>query len=47
MADASVTREVIREEVQTYEELRRKNPAESVRRVLDVHAEYESTWGWE
>ncbi|WP_436930238.1 HNH endonuclease [Halosimplex halobium] len=47
MADVDVTRERVREEVQTYEELRRKNHAESVRRILDVHAEYESTYGWE
>jgi len=47
MADADVTREVVREEVETYKELRKKNPSESVRRILDVHAEYESTYGWE
>jgi len=47
MADADVTREVVREEVQTYEELRRKGPSESVRRILDVHAEYTSSYGWE
>lgn len=47
MADADVTRELVGEEVETYEELRRKNPAESVRRILDVHAEYELTYGWE
>jgi site-specific recombinase XerD len=35
------------EEVKKYEELVRKTPAESVRRILDVHAEYESTYGWE
>ena len=47
MVDADVTREVVREEVETYKQLRRKNPPESVRRILDVHAEYESTYGWE
>jgi putative restriction endonuclease len=44
MAGADVTRERVREEVQTYEELRRKNPTESIRRILDVHAEYESSY---
>jgi len=47
MADADVTREAVREEVETYKQLRRKNPPESARRILDVHAEYESTYGWE
>jgi putative restriction endonuclease len=47
MADADVTREAVREGVQRYEELRRRTPSESVRRILDVHAEYESTYGWE
>jgi putative restriction endonuclease len=45
MADGDVTRDIVGEEVQKYEELRKKNPAESVRRILDVHAEYESTYG--
>jgi len=47
MGDVDVTREIVREEVQRSDELRRKNPDESVRRILDVHAEYESTYGWE
>jgi putative restriction endonuclease len=47
MAGAEMTRERVREDVQTYKELRKKNPAESVRRILDVHTEYESTYGWE
>lgn len=46
MTDVDVTRERVREEVQKYEELRRKNPAESVRHILDVHAEFESIYGW-
>ncbi|QLH79717.1 HNH endonuclease [Halosimplex rubrum] len=47
MADADVTREIVREEVETYEELRRGDPSESVRRILEVHAKYESAYEWE
>ncbi|SFR97499.1 putative restriction endonuclease [Halomicrobium zhouii] len=47
MSDADVSRGIVREEVQKFDELRTKNPAESVRRILDVHAEYESIFGWE
>lgn len=47
IADADVTRETVAKEVQKYKELVRKTPAESVRRILDVHTEYESTYEWE
>lgn len=45
MVDIDVTRETVREKINTFEELRRRGPEESVRRILDVHAEYESTYG--
>lgn len=45
MADNDVTRETVREKLNTFEELRRRGLGESVRRILDIHAEYESTYG--
>ena len=43
MSGTDVPRETAREHVDTCDALCRRGPAESVRRVLDVHAEYEST----
>ena len=43
MSDTDVPRETARECADTYDALRRRGPAESVRRIRDVHAEYEST----
>ena len=45
MTDSDVTRETVREKVDTSEELRRRGRIESVRRILDVHAEYGATYG--
>ncbi len=44
MSDTDVPRETAREHVDTYDALCRRGPAGSVRRIRDVHAEYESTY---
>jgi putative restriction endonuclease len=45
MSALDVTRATVRDEVEEYESLYTRAPDESVQRILDVHAEYESTYG--
>jgi putative restriction endonuclease len=45
MSAPDVTRATVRDEAEEYESLHTRAPDESVQRILDVHPEYESTYG--